>query len=145
MQHDRLVGIWTLVLVVLLFWATFYFRKISWEPLGLAFWPRLVLGGMFPVAIFLIIKGDLAPGTSKPINIKAFFPWLAAVVYIWVMPYLGFLIATPLFLFLFVLALGGWNRKVIKDAALTAIITTVVVYLAFQKFLDVLLPEGILG
>jgi hypothetical protein len=139
-----MIGIWTVVLVALLFWATFYFRKITWEPLGLAFWPRLVLGGMFLVALFLLIKGDVAPGTSKPINIKAFVPWLAAVSYIVVMQYLGFLITTPLFLFLSVLAFGGWKRRIIKEAILTAIITTAVVYLAFQKFLDVLLPEGIL-
>ena len=40
--QDRLVGIVILVLGAFLFWATFSFKTVVWDPLGLPFWPRIV-------------------------------------------------------------------------------------------------------
>ena len=131
-----------ILLCSFLLYQTFFFKKFDWEPLGMAFWPRLVLLGLISIGIYFVIVGSVDKGPFQEIQSAAFLPWLGGVLYIILMPYLSFRIMTPIFIFIFVCCLGGWNRKVMIEAGITAIVTTLFIYFVFQKFLGVDLPAG---
>ena len=55
---------------------------------------------------------------------------------------LGYLIATALLFFGAARVLG--SRQLVRDIVV-ALVLTIVVYIAFTRFLDISLPEGVLG
>jgi hypothetical protein len=144
-NQDRRFGLVMVPVCVFLFYQTFAFKKFDWDPLGMAFWPRIILVGLFIISVYYLIRGSVDNGPYEIIEPRAFLPWVGGVLYIILMPYLSFLIMTPIFLFIFVCCLGGWSRKVMIEATITAAATTLFIYLVFQKFLMVDLPAGFWG
>ena len=141
-NQDRIFGLVTIPVCLFLLYQTFFFKKFDWDPLGMAFWPRLILIGLLIISVYYLIRGSVDSGPYETVEPTAFISWVGGVLYIILMPYLSFIVMTPIFLFIFVCCLGGWNRKVMIEAAITAVVTTVFVYLVFQKFLMVDLPSG---
>jgi hypothetical protein len=76
------------------------------------------------------------PGSA----IRALAIWTAAVVYVLVLPALGYLLATPIFLgaVLWLLAIRSWMLVAVPLGF------TIPVFLVFTLFLNVRLPTGIL-
>ncbi len=62
---------------------------------------------------------------------------ILGLVYVYILDFLGFIITTILFLFTLLLIAG--NRKPIQLISIT-VVTTVGVYLIFEKLLNVYLP-----
>jgi hypothetical protein len=143
--QDRLLGIAIVVIGAFLFWQTFSFRTVNWDPLGLPFWPRILLGLLGVVGVYLIVRGSLDRGPFLRLEPRAFVVLAAAVVYVLAIDILGFLVATPLFLFGFHLALGGITRGHLVEAAIVAACGTSLIYYVFQEALWVQFPEGILA
>jgi putative tricarboxylic transport membrane protein len=121
-------------------------------PVGPAFYPRVVLVLMAGLSLLLLVLDLRTARAGRPAVAKAaaapnyrlvVITFTTFIVYIVLLPLLGFRIAT----FLFV---GGLQalleppRSARRWALVLAIaiVTTVVTYLAFEQYLSVLLPRG---
>ncbi len=143
--QDRLIGIAIVVIGAFLFWQTFSFRTVNWDPLGLSFWPRVVLGLLGVVGAYLIVRGSLDRGPYHRLEWRAFVVLGGAIVYVLAIDIVGFLVATPLYLFAFHLALGGVTRGHLVEAAIVAACATGLIYYIFEEALWVQFPEGMLA
>lgn len=141
-NQDRIVGIAILLVGGFLWWETYSFRTTEWEPLGMAFWPRLILGLMGAIAVYFVVKGSVDDGPYTDINPRAFLILLGGMVFVLCMHYFGFLLVAPVFIFVFTALLGGFSRRNLIHAAVTAVLCTLCVYLIFQKGLLIQLPEA---
>jgi len=116
-------------------------------PIGPGFYPRIVLGISAVFALALVISDLLQkPPEKKNESLNYFLVVQMFAVfglYCGALPYLGFRVATLLYLAASNAILEpprgvkGWVR-----VAAVAIVTTVVVYYAFERYLTVLLPRG---
>ena len=116
-------------------------------PIGPGFYPRIVLGISAVFALALVIADLLQKPPEKkkePLNYFLVVQMFAVFgLYCGALPYLGFRIATLLYLAASNAILEpprgakGWAR-----VAAVALITTVVVYYVFERYLTVLLPRG---
>jgi len=121
-------------------------------PVGPAFYPRIVLVLMAGLSLLLVVLDWRAVRRGRPAGAKAaaapnyrlvVVTFTTFIVYVVLLPLLGFRIAT----FLFV---GGLQalleppRSARRWALVLAIaiVTTVVTHLAFEQYLSVLLPRG---
>ena len=119
-------------------------------PIGPGFYPRIVLGISAVLAALLFLtdvfrsRPDAQPKVGEKRNYGLVALMFAAFgVYCGALPYLGFRVAT----FAYVAAANalldpprgarGWAR-----ALLVALVTTLLVYYAFERYLSVLLPRG---
>ena len=107
-------------------------------PIGMA-----VLWGLSGVA--LVVSGARGKGTAAPASRAGGRPWALmalALAYAVVMPWLGFISSSALFVGLALRTLGyghGWRAAAIGLAA------GFLVYLIFGVVMNVPLPEGLLG
>lgn len=141
--QDRWIGIAILIIGGVMLWETFSFFVVDWAPLGMAFWPRILLGLLGVYAVYFIIRGSLDDGPFNSLEWRAFAVLLGAIVYALVWDIIGYLLATPLFLFAFSVALGGIRRKTLVTAGIVAIAGTLVTYFVFKELLYVQLPESV--
>ncbi len=70
------------------------------------------------------------------------FGFLAFLAYVILMYYLGYSIATLIFLPVIMWVLGPRNKKSVLVITLTTLGVTFIIYYSFLKFLKVFLPEG---
>ena len=116
-------------------------------PIGPGYYPRIVLGVTAVLALGVVIADFWKPATA-PAAAKLNYPMVIAMfavfgLYCGALPYLGFRVST----FVYVAAsnalldpprgLRGYLRVLA-----VALITTVLVYYAFERYLSVLLPRG---
>lgn len=154
--RDSVAGLICLALGLGLLYLTRGLPRNPMVPIGPDFYPRIVLGIMVALSVLLIAVdvlshwrgrgGDTADAAAVPErrNYRLVAVTFAVFgIYVLLLPWLGFRIAT----FLFVLALQvvlvkpqGWRRWTYVIVA--ALATVVVTYLAFETYLSVLLPRG---
>jgi hypothetical protein len=117
-------------------------------PIGPGFYPRIVLG-VSAILALAVVLADLRPRKAlSPSSARLNYSMVAAMfavfgLYCGALPYLGFRLST----FAYVAASNamldwprgarGWLRVLA-----VALITTAVVYVAFERYLTVLLPRG---
>lgn len=142
--QDRWIGIAILIIGGFLFYETFFFHKVDWVPLGLAFWPRVLLGGLGVLSVYFVIRGSLDGGSSEGLAVLAFVILAGCVGYALLVETIGWLVLTPIFLFILTFFLSDRSRRSMTHAILSAIFGTAFVYLLFHYGLDVQLPEGLL-
>ncbi|HSB69278.1 MAG TPA: tripartite tricarboxylate transporter TctB family protein [Candidatus Methylomirabilis sp.] len=154
MRRDRGIGLGLLALCGLLYWQTGGIPAQPFLPIGPAFYPRVILGLLAGLAVWLILE-DLAAGralarpaagaTGQPANYRAVgMCFLVFFAYILGLSLIGYLAST----FLFVLALG-WimgprQQRGLPKLVAIAVGTTLVTYLLFERYLRVFLPRGLL-
>ncbi len=147
LSRDGWGGLAVLAASLFLFALTLGLKDNPLVPIGPGFYPRIVLGISAVFALALVISDLLQKPREKK---KESLNYLLVVqmfavfgLYCGALPYLGFRIATLLYLAASNAILEpprgvkGWAR-----VAAVAIITTVVVYYAFERYLTVLLPRG---
>jgi putative tricarboxylic transport membrane protein len=142
--QDRLIGMLVILVAGFLFVETFHFKTVDWDPLGLPFWPRVVLALLAVLGVYLVIRGSLDQGPFQPLEWRAFVVLGGALVYVLAIDVVGWLVATPLYLVAFHLALGGLSRRHLIEAVTIALIATALIYWVFQDMLYVQFPEGVL-
>lgn len=143
LSPDRLIGIALLVACAIFFRASFDLPAPVWDPLGMAFWPRVILGSLFTIAICLVFFGQIGSEIVEKVDPKAFLVVGFGIAYVLTLQTLGFLLTTPVFVFVSVILLGlPISRRRILEALLLAAISTGLVYVLFQQLLIVSLPEG---
>jgi hypothetical protein len=145
--RDGLAGLAIGVASLVLFWLTFGLQGSPLVPIGPGWYPRIVLGVTALFAAALVITDLLAPAKPRAAT-RLNYPLVATAfavfaLYVLALPYLGFRIAT----FAFVAALNalldpprrpaGWLR-----VAVLALVTATVTWLAFERYLSVLMPRG---
>lgn len=135
-----------------LYWATLGLQQHPLVPIGPGFYPRIVLGITAALSALLGVRDvvsrrrrklaeELPSGrTQYALVLRAFGVFGAYVVFL---PYLGFRIATFLFLMAMQTTLD-WPRSTRRWIVVlaVAVVATAATYLVFERYLHVLLPRG---
>ena len=152
MGRDAITGLVVFATSLLLFWATLKLERHPLVPVGPEFYPQLVLGVTGFLALLLVVsdvvahrRAQVAAASTVRANYTlVVIAFAIFAIYVIALPYLGFRVATFAFLLAMPLALqpprGARRRWVVVFAV--ALVATVVIYLAFESYLQVLLPRG---
>jgi putative tricarboxylic transport membrane protein len=147
---DTVWGLVSLVVSLTLFWIAGDLPKSALVPIGPDFYPRMALGATALLGAVLVIEGVFAglrprePEAGARPNYRLVVEAFAVFfLYVALLPGLGFRIAT----FLFVGVLQAVidpprSRPRWITIVVVALVTTVVTYLVFERYLSVLLPRG---
>jgi len=148
LSRDGWGGLVVLATSLLLFWATLGLKENPLVPIGPGFYPRIVLGVTAVLALWLVIADvfakKAAPAAREPLHYGLVAMMFAVFgLYVAALPYLGFRIATLLYVGVTNGLLEpprsarGWVR-----VALVAVLSTAAIYAVFERYLLVLLPRG---
>lgn len=126
---------------------------------GSGFWPILILSGATLLSILVVISNirkylqeKKKPGVEeakasqeaknelKERNKKLFLSVICLLVYILIMPYIGFVLSTLFYVLAFILALGERRKWVL---AISPFLVTAMVVAVFGKFIAMPLPRGV--
>ena len=152
MGRDAITGLVVFATSVLLFWATLGLQRHPLVPVGPEFYPQLVLGVTGFLALLLVVsdvvahrRGQVAAASTVRANYKlVVIAFAIFAIYVIALPYLGFRVATFAFLLAMPLALeparGARTRLIV--VCIVALVATIVIYLVFDSYLQVLLPRG---
>jgi len=118
---------------------------------GSGFWPLLVLSSATLLSLALLIKEwrsksplkeekpEVKEGPSSEGRKKVILSVICLLFYVVLMPFIGFILSTLLFILPFVFALGERRRWVL---ALSPPLVTALTVLVFAKFIAMPLPKG---
>ncbi len=152
MGRDAITGLVVFATSLFLFLATLGLERHPLVPVGPEFYPQLVLGTTGFLALLLVVSGvvsnrrlraPIAPTARANYTLVA-VAFAIFTIYVIALPYLGFRLATFAFLVAMPLALQparGVRRRWIVVLTV-ALVATLVIYLAFDSYLQVLLPRG---
>jgi putative tricarboxylic transport membrane protein len=147
LSKDGWGGLAVLAASLFLFALTLGLKDNPLVPIGPGFYPRIVLGVTAVLALALVLVDLWTPRRSseaQKLNYLLVVEMFAIFgLYCGALPYLGFRIST----FLYVAATNALldvptGGKGAARVLAVALITTVVVYYAFERYLTVLLPRG---
>ena len=147
LSKDGWGGLAVLAASLFLFALTLGLKDNPLVPIGPGFYPRIVLGVTAVLALALFLVDLWTPRRSseaQKLNYLLVVEMFAIFgLYCGALPYLGFRIST----FLYVAATNALldvptGGKGAARVLAVALITTVVVYYAFERYLTVLLPRG---
>jgi putative tricarboxylic transport membrane protein len=151
--RDGIAGLIGLAISLLLLPYTFGLPRLPIVPIGPGFYPGLVLAFLGGMCALLVLQdvfaqrrlpaAGAAPAGAKPVYGVVACAFVVVAVYIALLPLLGFRIATALFVAAFQLTLER-PRTPRQWAVLAAVAlaTAAVTYVAFERYLLVLLPRG---
>jgi hypothetical protein len=153
--RDGIAGLIGLALSLALLPYAFDLPRLPIVPIGPGFYPSLVLTFMAAACALLVLQDAIAQRRAASAPREAAGPaparayglvaaaFVAIAAYIGLLPLLGFRIATVLFVAAFQLVLE--RPRTLRQWLLLAAIavgTSALAYLAFEKYLTVLLPRG---
>jgi putative tricarboxylic transport membrane protein len=140
-------GLAALAVSLVLFWATLGLKPNPLVPIGPGFYPRIILGLTAVLAVALVafdllkVKQAQAPSGANYALVLAVFVIFG--LYAGALPALGFRVST----FLFVAVLQATldpprSARAWIVVAASALLTTLISYFLFERYLQVLLPRG---
>jgi putative tricarboxylic transport membrane protein len=148
LSKDGWAGLAVLAASLFLFALTLGLKDNPLVPIGPGYYPRIVLAITAAFAFALVLMDVVAK--KRPVSVSEKLNYVLVVetfvvfgLYVGALPYLGFRISTLLYvaasnaLLNFPTNARGWTR-----VGLVALITTVVVYYVFERYLTVLMPRG---
>ena len=153
LSRDGIAGLVVLAASVVLYFLTLGLKDNPLVPIGPGFYPRIVLGITGAFALLLVgadfLEHRRAPATKAgqaPARLNyrlVLLNFALFALYAGALPYLGFRLAT----FAYVVAAQALlepprDRKRWVTVIVIALVTTVVTYLVFERYLSVLLPRG---
>lgn len=102
---------------------TFRFRTVPWDPLGMAFWPRIQLGML--VAVIVLRLWQLRSGEARALAhfSRGIGVLAACIAFVAAIRFFGVYLATPVFFLLFAALRPGENRRRAVIEALVAAAT----------------------
>jgi len=115
------------------------------DPAGPRFFPLLVTSAWLLLSLGYLVEGLRSPRTAEKANRSWFEPVAVSgllILYALLVVPLGYMIATALLFWAAARVLG--SRQLVRDIVV-AVVLAVIVYLAFTQFLDISLPQGVLG
>ena len=139
------------ICVLMLLLAGYVFMSAGKYPvevltLGPAFFPKLVAGLLVFFALALLIQTVLDRSESEPVDGPRSVFWVGVVAmaaYLLIMPKLGFLETTPVFLFgmgMYMAYMSGDGFSWWKKLTVSSLVTTGALYYLFAQLLNVPLP-----
>jgi hypothetical protein len=149
--RDGWAGLAILAFCAVLWWLTLGIKGNPLVPIGPEFYPRIVIGVTAAFAALLVVS-DVATGRrpaagahpAARLNYALVASTFAVFgVYVAALPYLGFRIATVLYVAAAAALLArprnasGWAKVLVL-----ALVTAAVTYFVFERYLSVLLPRG---
>ena len=148
LSRDGWGGLVVLATSLLLFWATLGLKENPLVPIGPGFYPRIVLGVTAALALWMVVADIFARkrerAAAEPLNYGLVAMMFAVFgLYVGALPYLGFRIATGLYVAATSALLArprsakGW-----LGVFVLAVLTAFVTHLVFERYLLVLLPRG---
>ena len=150
MSRDGVAGLAVLAASLALFALTLDLKDNPMVPLGPGFYPRIVLGLTALLSLGLVVSDVLSRkrNPKEQAKKKLNYPLVAIsfgvfALYAVALPWLGFRIATVLFVGGANALLDpprgarGWGRVLVL-----ALLTSLVTWLVFERWLSVLLPRG---
>lgn len=144
---DVILGLATLPIVAFFYAEALTFRKMDWEPLGMAFWPKVVLVGLAVLGLAIAANGlRRTPGQNERFRVLAFLPWIAGLVFLAALPWLGTYLAG----FILIIALS-WvlapekNLRYAGIAVLNGVGSLILIHIIFAVVLGLRIPSGALG
>lgn len=151
-REDLFVGIVSVLLgVFVLITASTFHESTTLDPAGPGGVPILLAWGILVIGIIHIVGAFMAPkftGDKKAKYAKEFEEWkpvlritLVCILYIALIEYIGYLIATPLLIAGIMLMI---KVRSVKSLVLTSVFTTAILYIVFGVVLKVSLPMGFL-
>lgn len=148
--RDGWAGLAVLALCAILYWLTLGLKGNPLVPIGPEFYPRIVIGITAAFAALLVVADLLTRGKTPPLRAaaKPNYALVASMfavfgLYVAALPYLGFRIATVLYVAATTVLLArprgatGWAKVLVL-----ALVTATVTYFVFERYLSVLLPRG---
>lgn len=161
---ERWISVILIIVCSLLYIATYSFRILKIDPFGSVLFPRVVLILIILLAVLLYIfskssvnnesvkdnqignQDDINSMSEKKVNndvglVLLFL--LLCIIYVIIIPILGFYFSTFVFLFLFLWVLGDRNTKKIPTNVFISLIFTIIIYLFFQKVVYIMFPQGL--
>jgi hypothetical protein len=151
--RDGWAGLVVLAACAVLYWLTLGLKGNPLVPIGPEFYPRIVIAVTAVFAVLVVLEDALgrrkrtrvapAPAAARPNYALVALEFAVFGIYVVALPYLGFRVAT----FLYVIAAaaplarprsaGGWGKVLVL-----ALITASLTYFVFERYLSVLLPRG---
>lgn len=142
---DFVVGICLVILFAGIYYMT---GKMPQKELGLGpgDYPRVVVYGLGIMGLILSVQSFLKIRKKTEAEkkfergeiLQVFYLILWVALYFGILPYSGFILLTPIFMFgmMYIFGLKKWIKM-----GILSVVTTVIVYILFDKFFLVLLPE----
>ena len=148
LHRDAWSGLAVLAASLFLFWLTLELKDNPLVPIGPGYYPRIVLGVTALLALGVLASGLFTKAPEAGPKEKLNYGLVAAMfavfgLYCGALPYLGFRLST----FLYVAATNALldvprTPKGHLRVLVVAALTTLIVYVAFERYLTVLLPRG---
>lgn len=163
LYKDIYASVFLLITSSIMFVATFSIKKLTISKIGADFAPRLVAIGIFILSIILLINairllknpqtavvveaGDEEEDDSKePISKQTLVGTLVLLIgYVALIPSVGFLIMTAVYLFLQMYLLAEQAHKNIILFLVISVLSSGIIYYVFKIVFYLRLPTGILG
>ncbi len=139
------VGVCLIILSAGVYYMT---SKMPQKELGLGpgDYPRVIVYGLGMLGLILSIRSFFKirknPEKEKKFEkgeiLQVAYLILCVALYLTILPYLGFIILTPIFMFgmMYIFGLRKWLKM-----GIISVVATVIVYILFDRFFMVLLPE----
>jgi hypothetical protein len=148
LSKDGWSGLAVLAASLILFGLTLGLKDNPLVPIGPGYYPRIVLAITavlaFAILVFDLLGKEKRKEKQEPLNYGMVVSLFAVFgVYCGALPFLGFRISTLLYVAA-TNALLDWPKgaKGWARVAAVSIITTVIVYYVFERYLTVLMPRG---
>ncbi|MBU8906470.1 tripartite tricarboxylate transporter TctB family protein [Desertibacillus haloalkaliphilus] len=161
---DIYSSIFMMLFALLMYISTFNMQSMAEVSVGPETVPQIVAIGIFIFSVILLLQGiKKVKSYSPPVEpegtkdetendysgkkslVSVLITLLLVICYVLVMPILGFIISSTLYLivqFCFLAKRENWN---IPLYALIAVVVSVSVYFFFRNLFYLMLPQGILG
>jgi hypothetical protein len=147
MSRDGITGLVVLAASLAFFALTLELKQNPLVPIGPGFYPRIVLGLTAALAISLIafdLFGERKSEAKGNLNHRLVLTVFAIFgLYVGALPFVGFRLATLVFVAALQAALEPpRGPRAWAVVGVTALVTTLVSYFLFERYLQVLLPRG---
>lgn len=142
-MSDRILGVACVVVAAGMAWAARdYAAPISYEPVGPRAFPLLLALLMAAAGLWLIVRPTLKDNWLRQVPLRALaFAIVAVFLYALLFQTLGFTLATVVMTVPVGMAFGGsWKQSLAGGVGLGLLL-----FLGFDKLLDVVLPTGLLS
>lgn len=153
LTKDRAFALAVILLVAIMFVESADIPPASrWQPYGSAFFPRLLLGVVGILSVLLLIRSFLPAAAAQRPLLPDMYGFIRAnprvialfgvfVLYVALMPVVGYLAATMGFLALsFVLLSGFASRGTAITSVALVILIPIAVFVVFENVLSIRLP-----
>lgn len=164
-NKDLFTSAFLIVFSIVMYVASNSIKKLTVSKIGADFAPKLVASAMLILSIFYLINSikqlkktgseipvEKDPAADEdtaekkkisPLSVLATIGLL--ILYIILLPMIGFLITTVIYLFLQMYLLADRSERKIPVFLVTSVVTSVSVYFIFKSVFHLMLPAGILG